>query len=44
MSAPAYTLGELARRFALELRGDASLPVHGVATKAACFGGALCGF
>ena len=32
MSAPAYTLGELARRFALELRGDASLPVHGVAT------------
>ncbi len=32
MNAGIRTLGELAARFALDLRGDAALPIHGVAT------------
>ncbi|MEP7097186.1 MAG: LpxD N-terminal domain-containing protein, partial [Dokdonella sp.] len=34
MTAGIRTLGELAALFTLDLRGDAALPIHGVATLA----------
>ncbi|WFC42983.1 UDP-3-O-(3-hydroxymyristoyl)glucosamine N-acyltransferase [Pseudoxanthomonas sp. SE1] len=41
MTSPSFTAGELAERFALELRGDADLRIHGVATLARADAGQL---
>jgi len=41
MTSPSFTAGELAERFGLELRGDADLRIHGVATLARADAGQL---